>query len=89
MVFAVTSSLKMSVLFGFFPPVVLLMLQELEHEKLSSKFGLTLFVHVDLCNKNPVCYIVLYVHETFYCVQSVDISVNIFFACLFKLLLQV
>jgi hypothetical protein len=48
-----------------FSPVVLLMLQELKYGKLSSKFGLTLFIHVDIHNKNSVCYIVLvlYVHE--------------------------
>jgi len=38
--------------------MVLLILQELKHGKLSSKFALTLFVDVDLHNKNPLYYIV-------------------------------
>jgi hypothetical protein len=64
MVFAVASSLTRSVLFRIFSPfIVLLILQELKCGKLSSKFALTLFIDVDLHNKNPVYYIIFYFLE--------------------------
>ena len=62
-VFAVTPSLTRIVFRFFSQVIVLLLLQELKHGKLSSKFALTLLIDVNLHSKNPLCYIVLYVHE--------------------------